>query len=208
MSNPTPNAVDLLETSPEELSRLITQPDMPTILTDLFQDRQVSLALLREYSFLTIGMDHLRQEMHRHVTERAAIFTALTNNQRFQETLFPLLNYFRQQQERENPPSDHTPSPTGSPLFAPADGTLVSLTEIETTEYVDDTLQTLSHDSPRTIEIHSTPPSDSSSPTPETALNSFRTTNDDPLGSPFNPIDVDLLPDHLVQLGNGLRRSR
>jgi hypothetical protein len=28
------------------------------------------------------------------------------------------------------------------------------------------------------------------------------------LGSPYNPIDVDLIPDHLVRLNTGLRRSR
>jgi hypothetical protein len=214
MSAPTTNVNDLLETSPEELSRLIDQPDMPAILTDLFQNRQVSLALLREYSFLTIGMNrlqrdmhHLRQEMHRHINERTDLFRLLTNNQHVQETLFPLLDHFRQQQQQESSPSSRASSPEDPVLFVPADGTIPTLTEI--TEYMDDTLQTLSsHDSPRTVEIHSSPPNDNTSLTPDTAPPSFQTANENPLGSPFNPIDVDLIPDHLVRLNTGMRRSR
>jgi hypothetical protein len=209
MSTPTPNVIDLLDTTPEELSLLMVQPDMPNILTNLFEQRQVSLALLREYSFITIGMNQLRREMNRHVTERNALFTVLTTNQHFQETLLPLLTYFRQQQEHDSSPSSRVPSPKGSVLFEPTDGTLTSLTETsEITEYVDDTLHITSHDSPRTIEIHSPPPENSPSPTPETASHSFRTANENPLGSPFNPIDVDLIPDHLVRLNTGMRRSR
>ena len=135
--------------------------------------------------------------MRRHVTERNTLFTALTTNQHFQETLFPLLDHFRQQQQCENSPSDRVPSPTGPVLFAPTDGTLTSLTE--TTEYVDDTLQVPSYGSPQTVEIHS--------PSPNTVPHSFYTANEDLLGSPFNPIDIHLLPEHLVHL-TGRQRSR
>jgi hypothetical protein len=209
MSTPTSNVDDLLETTPAELSLLIAQPNMPAILTNLFEDQHTSLALLREYSFLTIGVNRLRLEMNRHITERDALFTALTTNQHFQETLFPLLNYFRQQQEQPSSPSDSAPSPEGSILFEPTDGTLTSLTE--TTEYIDDTLQTTGRDSPHTVDIHSSPPRTTLSPTPETTLLSFQSANEEPLGSlgsSSNPIDVDLIPDHLVRLNTGMQRSR
>ena len=55
---------------------------------------------------------------------------------------------------------------------------------------------------PQTVEIHSPNPND------ETTSTSLHTANIKLGGSESNPIDVDLIPDHLMGLDSGLQRSR
>jgi hypothetical protein len=208
MSTSLPNNIDdLLNTTATELSFLIVQPEMPATLSAAFDNQQTTLALLREYCFIATGIGHLRVEIIRHRAERDSLFRTLMTNRNFQETILPILSLFRQQQENEHLPPYDTPSPESAQSI---DETLTSISE--TSESESENTQLPDDSSPRTVEVHPhISDNESLSPAPETTLLSFHTANERPLGSlgsSSNPIDVDLIPDHLVRLNTGMRRSR
>ena len=113
-------------------------------------------------------------------------------SQPFQETLYPYLTIFRDQRDAETLPSYDMPSPEPT-------GTLSYIVEASEPDQISIT------SSPRTIEIHLSKPAPSS---PKSSTASFHTADSDaPCGSKSNPINVDLIPTHLVNLDSGLRRS-
>ena len=188
----------LLNTTPIEISFLLAQTEMPATLATAFRDQPATLSLLREYAFITTGIDNHIREISRHRSERKALFDALMASQLFQETMYPYLTHFRDLRDAETLPSYDTPSPEPT----------------ETLSYVIETSeqnQTSTTSSPLTVEIYPAELLNESPPSNyESSTASFHTANetDEPSGSQSNPIDVDLIPTRLVNLDSGLRRSR
>ena len=197
----------LLNTTPVEISFLLSQPEAPGILGAAFADQPATLSLLREYSFITVGIDYHFKEITRHRTERRAIFEALMTSELFQETLYPHLTTFRDIRDAETLPSYDSPSPPSSPLSHAVESS-------QPPSNMDDgTIQTPPPNSPLTVEIHSSnSPTNTISLDRESSTASFHTANthtaNEPIGSQSNPIDVDLIPTQLANFDSGLRRSR
>ena len=184
----------LLNTSPIEILFLLNQPEMPATLAAVFRDQPATLSLLREYTFITIGINNHLNEISWHRSERKALFDALMASQLFQETMHPYLTHFRDLRDAETLPSYDTPSPdpTGTLSYT------VKTSELD---------QTSTASSPLTVKIHL--PELPNDPTPsnhKSSTASFHTANK-PSGSQLSPIDVDLIPTHLVNLDSGLHRS-
>ena len=72
-NNPSDNDT-LLNTSPIKISFLLNQPGMPAILAAAFSNQPATLNLLREYAFITIGINNQLNEISRHRSERKALF--------------------------------------------------------------------------------------------------------------------------------------
>ena len=185
----------LLNTSPIEISFLLDQPEMPATLAAAFSDQPTTLNLLREYAFITIGINDHLNEISRHRSERKALFDTLMTSQLFQETMYPYLNNFRDLRDAETLPLYDTPSPNPT--------TTLSYT-VETSELD----QTSTASSPLTVEIHLPEfPTNHVLSNPKSSTASFHTANE-PIESQSNPIDVDLIPTQLVNFDSGLHQSR
>ena len=101
----------LLNTSPIEILFLLNQPEMPATLAAAFSDQPATLNLLREYAFITIGINNHLNEISRHHSERKALFDTLMTSRLFQETMYPYLNNYRDLRDTKSLPSYNTPSP-------------------------------------------------------------------------------------------------
>ena len=180
----------LLNTSPIEILFLLNQPEMPATLATAFSDQPTTLNLLREYAFITIGINNHLNKISRHRSERKALFDTLMTSRLFQETMYPYLNNYRDLRDAESLPLYNTPSPNP---------TMTLSYSVETSELD----QTSTASSPLTVEIYLP-----ESPTnPESSTASFHTAVE-PIGSQSNPINMDLIPTQLVNFDSGLHRSR
>jgi hypothetical protein len=180
---------DLLGTSQIELSRMILQTDMPQRLTDAFTGRPTPLALLREYYFVSRGIDNLRREMERHRTERASIYAVLMSRHEFQETISPVLNEYRQRHlETDLPPYEGSPPsfPTDTPRLPRLSPTLSESHSSHPSS---------TPDSPQTVEVLSEEPMNEEDTSPsEDSIVSFYAADTSEPGTQENPIDIDLIP--------------
>ena len=195
----------LLDTSAAELAWMITQPDAPATISRTFAGQHTSLALLRQYAFVSTGVYQLRTELSRHRKEQNSLFHILMTSQPFQDTISPILQEFRRRRVEENPSSYQTPSPEPIP---PAFQTVPSSPVM--TERIEERSRAPSprNNEPRTVEMHSPSLenitlSNEHNPIPPTLA-----VNTGLFGSQENPIDIDQIPDHLVRLDSGLRRPR
>jgi uncharacterized protein (UPF0335 family) len=152
--------------------------------------------VINNLHFLAQTIERLETEVDRQRTEYNDVFEFATQHQHFRRHLRPVLRNFRRRSRNPYPQTTTSPSLRSDrsseeslPVLFPIDNP------------------------PQTVEIHSLNPNnnENSSPSPETTSLSFQTANEGPLGSlgsPSNPINVDLIPDHLVRLNTGMRRSR
>jgi len=172
---------DFIGTSAVELSRMFVDPISDEKLRTAFADQRTNFAILRQYHFVTEGLNHVLYDLNRHRTERNALYRELMTSLRFQETLDPILMDFRRRQQTNDP----------SPLVIP------SILPPSTT----------TTDSPQSVSIHSPPqsttpiddPPTSTSPTGSNeSVLSYYTASQEELGTPNHPIDVDLIPDQQV----------
>ena len=131
----------MLNTSPIEISFLLNQPGMPAILAAAFSNQPATLNLLREYAFITIGINNHLNEISRHRSERKALFDTLMTSELFQETMYPYLNNYRDLRDAKSLPSYNTPSPNPTTNLSYS---------VETSELD----QTSAASSPLTVEIH------------------------------------------------------
>jgi hypothetical protein len=149
-------------------------------LRTTFEGHQTLYAILRQYHFVTRGLNHILYDLNRHRTERNTLYRALMTSIQFQETLEPILIDFRRQQQTNDPSPLAIP-----PLLPPSSST----------------------DSPQSVPINSLPqsttpiddpPTSASSTSSNESFLSYYTANHEELGTPNHPIDVDLLPDQQV----------
>ena len=189
MSSSSSNSATFPETSPFELSRMILQPETPEILVAAFPEQPALISDLRQYYFVSTGIEHLRSELERHRVERVNLYRHMMRNEDFQQAIFPILTEFRSRQREPDRwthvAETHVPidSPILSPTSPPTDASPIEAPLSPTT------------DSPRTIPILESPElsinerSSSGSDSP----NSFHTASE--AGSAENPINVDNLPE-------------
>lgn len=81
--------------SPQEFSRLITDPDLLHSIARRFASRKSSSAILRYYKFLSQSIAQLEEELERHQMERETIYNHLFDNQSFRMRIRPIVNEYR-----------------------------------------------------------------------------------------------------------------
>jgi hypothetical protein len=74
-------------------------------LQSVFENQPTTYSVLRQYNFITHGLNHLLYDLRRHQTERISLYQVLMTSLLFQETLEPILIDFRRQQQMRNPVS-------------------------------------------------------------------------------------------------------
>jgi hypothetical protein len=170
---------DFIGTSAVEISRMLVDPIADERLRTTFEPYQTLYAVLRQYHFVTRGLNHILYDLARHRTERDTLYHSLMTSIQFQELLEPILMDFRRRQRTNDP------SPLAIPSILPP--------------------STTTTDSPRSVSIHSPPqittpindPPTSASPSGSNrSFLSYYTASQEELGT--HPIDVDLLPDQQV----------
>jgi hypothetical protein len=171
---------DFIGTSAVEISRMLTDPISDKRLRTTFESTQTLYAVLRQYHFVTRGLNHILYDLNRHGTERNTLYHSLMTSVQFQEMLEPILMDFRRRQQMNDP----------SPLVIP------SILPPSTTT-----------DSPQSVPINSLPQSTTPIDDPPTSASSigsnesflsYYTASQEELGTPNHLIDVDLLPDQQV----------
>jgi hypothetical protein len=141
---------------------------------------QVLYAVLREYHFVTRGLNHLLYDLNRHRTERNALYHSLMSSVQFQQMLEPILWDFRRRQRTNDPSPLVIPTilPPSTTTSSPQSVPIASLPQ--STTPIDD------------------PPTSASPSGSNRSFLSYYTASQEELGTPTHPIDVDLLPDQQV----------
>jgi hypothetical protein len=176
-----------------EVQQMLMDPESVERITQEITN-DITAILINNLHFLTLTIRRLEAEVNRHKTEFDSIIDFAAEHQHFRRHLRPALQDFRRRSQNPYPPTTTSPSLRSNNA---SEESLPALFPID--------------NPPRTEEIHSPDPHVSDeplSPSPETTSLSFRNTNEGLLGSQSNPINVDLIPDHLVRLNTGMRRSR
>ena len=180
------DSIDLLLTNAVELSRLVTFPGMPRILSNAFENSPAHIAALREYAFVSQGIGYHQLELRRHREERASLFAGMMACRDFQHILSPVLTAYRQQNQTNS--SSFEPSnssfPTNTPRLSPPQ---------TASPPGNDNTSITSSDSHQTIDILSE--QDETDSQQETTEGSYHTVANDELGTRYNPINVDTLPE-------------
>jgi hypothetical protein len=172
-SNDSNTLLDTL--SPQELSRLLTNPHMFPSIQTAFPPGSTPTAIIQNYAFMTTTIDALEQELERHHIERDYLYDRLLDSRRFRRRILPVLQEYRRPHRRFRlHPYDRSPTPPQTPS---------SPTSVNP---------------PSSIEIL---PADAlariNTPSSATSLASYRTAFDDTPGSRHNPIvisDDDVSP--------------
>jgi hypothetical protein len=171
---------DFVGTSAIELSRMLTDPISDERLQTAFEGQRTAYAILRQYHFVTMGLNHILYNLNRHQTERNTLYHALMTSVRFQETLEPILMDFHRRQQMNDPSPLVVPSllPPSSPTDSPQSVPINSPPQMTTS--IDD------------------PPTSTSSIQSNESFLSYYTADREEPGTPTHPIDVDQLPDQQV----------
>jgi hypothetical protein len=94
---------DFIGTSAVELSRMLVDPISDERLRTTFEPYQTLYAVLRQYHFVTRGLNHILYDLNRHRTERNTLYHSLMTSIQFQEMLEPILMDFRRRQRTNDP---------------------------------------------------------------------------------------------------------
>lgn len=86
---------DLLPLSPSELSDMTLDNRMVTPLNDVFDNDNPDAAHLRHYSYISLNIERLKNELDRHDEERRELFDHMRNSEDFQSRIQPVLNDYR-----------------------------------------------------------------------------------------------------------------
>jgi hypothetical protein len=171
---------DFIGTSAVELSRMLVDPIADERLQTTFEPYQTLYAVLRQYHFVTRGLNHILYNLTRHLTERNTLYHSLMTSIQFQEMLEPILMDFRRRQRMNDP------SPLVIPVILPPSTTTSSPQSV------------LIASLPLSTTPIDNPPTSASPSGSNRSFLSYYTASQEELGTPTHPIDVDLLPDQQV----------
>ena len=81
--------------SPQELSHILTDPDLLQTISRKFAQKRTTTAVLRYYNFLSSSIATLEEELERHQQERETIYDHLFESQSFTNRLQPIVSEYR-----------------------------------------------------------------------------------------------------------------
>jgi len=81
--------------SPQELSHLLTDPDLLQTISRSFAQKRTTTAVLRYYNFLSSSIAALEEELERHQQERETIYDYLFESRSFTNRLQPIVSEYR-----------------------------------------------------------------------------------------------------------------
>ena len=181
MSTPS---TDRSAPSPSEIRQMLLDPVAAERITQGVEE-PIDAVFINSLHFLTRTIKRLEAEVDRQEREFEHVFNYASGSRSFRQHLTPILRDFRRRSRNPYPPTTSSPSLRSDRTSEESLPVLFPVIDL-----------------PQTVEIHSpNPNNDTTSTSPHTA-------NVELGGSEFNPIDVDLIPDHLMGLNSGLRRSR
>ena len=79
---------------PQELSRIVDEPNMQPLIKKWFPPSSVSTAIIHHYAYVSASIDVLERELERHQLEREEIYNCLVENRRFRRRIAPILKEF------------------------------------------------------------------------------------------------------------------
>lgn len=81
--------------SPQELSHLLTDPNLLQTISRTFAQKRTTTAVLRYYNFLSSSIAALEEELERHQQERETIYDHLFESRSFTNRLQPIVSEYR-----------------------------------------------------------------------------------------------------------------
>ena len=81
--------------SPQELSHLLTDPNLLETISKSFAQKRTTTAVLRYYNFLSSSIAGLEEELERHQQERETIYDYLFESRSFTNRLKPIVSEYR-----------------------------------------------------------------------------------------------------------------
>ena len=186
-----------------ELPEIVFNPTLRQQTAIVLENNPSLTTTMQHYTYVTLTIQRLEQEIRHHLQEQHDIFTHLADDQRFQTLLQPVVRRYRQPPEtRRHHPYTRTPSPITIPII-----TATTPSENLPTSSSDSSNQPSSYyftaeeegtpEHPIEInddEEHLSSPDPNNIPIPLGEPSLGTTTTTPPHGTPLNPIIVDSLP--------------
>ena len=101
-----------------ELPEIVLHPTLCQQTAIVLENNPTLTTTMRHYTYVTLTIQRLEQEIWHHLQEQHDIFTHLADDQRFQTLLQPVVRRYRQPPEtRWHHPYTRTPSPITIPII-------------------------------------------------------------------------------------------